>query len=773
MRFLLRRISPVLLLALGASLPVWAESLVVSDIEVEGLQRVSAGSVFGALPIEIGDRVDDQAVADTIRALYRTGLFTDVAVFRDDSVLVLRVEERPTIASIEVEGNRNIETEQLMEGMRQAGIREGQVFQRATLERLELEILRSYVAQGRYNAQVEAQVEELPRNRVSLKLDIDEGSVAAIQHINIIGNEKFDDSELISLMELRETSWWNSIRNRDKYARERLGGDLERLRSWYLDRGFIDFSVETTDVSIAPDKQLVFITLSLEEGPQYKVRDTELRGDLIVPEEELERLIILEEGEVFSRERMNLSSDLITRRLSREGYSFAKVNARPQTHDDNTATVVFEVIPGKRTYVRRIEFSGNTATHDEVLRQELRQMEGGIASNDLIEASRNRLERTGYFRTVEVDTRPVPGSDDLVDVTYQVEEQPTGSLSANLGFSQVSGLIFGANISERNFFGTGRRVSFGVNTSRSVKSADFSYTNPFYTVDGVSRTFSARARQTDFAEEEISSFVLDSVEGRMSFGYPINNTTRLNFGVGYSYSKVKPGNFPVLEIADFVEREGDSFDSYLLTASWVENTHNRGVLPTAGFRHSISTEVAIPASDLSYYKLSHSVDAYFPLTSNRHWVARLRTDLGFADGYGDTELMPFFEHFFAGGFGSVRGYEANSLGRRATQPPELSFRRDTPFGGNVLTEASAELIFPVPFAAGSRSMRTALFVEGGNVFDTRRGFDPALDEIRYSAGVSFQWITAIGPLGFSLAEPINAQEGDDTRRFQFSLGQQF
>ncbi|TVP54986.1 MAG: outer membrane protein assembly factor BamA [Halomonadaceae bacterium] len=773
MRFLFRRLCPALLLALCVSLPTWATDLVVSDIEVEGLQRVSAGSVFGALPIEIGDRVDNQAISDAIRALFRTGLFTDVSVARDNDVLVITVEERPSIASIEVEGNRNIETDQLMEGMRQAGIREGQVFQRATLERLELEILRSYVAQGRYNARVEAEVEELPRNRVALQLNINEGDVAAIQHINIIGNEVYSDAELISLMELRETSWWNSVRNRDKYARERLGGDLERLRSWYLDRGFIDFSVESTDVSIAPDKKEVFITLGLAEGPQYRVRDTELRGDLIVPEEELERLIILSEGDVFSRERMNLTSDLITRRLSREGYSFARVNAIPQTHDDNTATVVFEVIPGKRTYVRKINFVGNTATHDEVLRQEMRQMESGIASNDLIEASRTRLERTGYFRTVEVDTVPVPGSDDRVDVTYRVEEQPTGSLSANVGFSQVSGLIFGANISERNFFGTGRRASFGVNTSRAVKSANISYTNPFYTVDGVSRSFSLRARQTDFAEEDIASFVLDSFDGRMSFGYPINNTTRLNFGVGYSFSKVKPGDFPVLEIRDFIEREGDSFDSYLLTASWVQNTLNRGVLPTAGYRHSISGELAVPGSDLTYYKVNHRTDMYFPLTNNRLWVARLRTDVGFGDGYGETDLMPFFEHFFAGGFGSVRGYDANSLGRRATQPQERQFRRDTPFGGNVLTEASAELIFPVPFAPGSRSMRTSFFIDGGNVFDTRRGFDPSLDEIRYSAGISFQWITAIGPLGFSLAEPLNDQDGDDSRRFQFSLGQEF
>jgi len=760
---------------LAVCLPVtaWANSFVVSDIEIEGLQRVSAGSVFGALPVEIGDEVDDLAISETIRALYRTGLFTDVRVARDGDVLIISLQERPSVSSIEIEGNRNIESDQLREGMRQAGIREGQVFQRATMERLELEILRSYVAQGRYNARVNAEIEELPRNRVSIKLNINEGDVASIQHINIIGNETFDDDQLISLMELRETNWWNSVRNRDQYARERLGGDLERLRSWYLDRGFVDFSVESTDVSIAPDKQQVFITIGIEEGPQYTVRDTELRGNLIVPEEELERLIIVYEGDVLSRERMNLTTDLIARRLSREGYSFANVTAVPETHDDQTVTVIFNVEPGKRTYVRRINFEGNTATHDEVLRQELRQMESAIASNDLIEASKNRLERTGFFGIVNADTVPVPGTDDQVDVNYSVEEQPTGSLSANLGFSQVSGLIFGANVSERNFFGTGRRASLGVNSSRSVKSANFSYTNPFYTVDGVSRSFSLRARQTDFEEEDITSFVLDNFDGRVSFGYPINNNTRLNFGVGYSYSRIKAGNFPAREISEFIDRNGNSFNAYLGTASWVQNTLNRGVLPTAGYRHSISGEIAAPGSDLTYYKVNHRTNMYFPFTSNRRWVGRIRTDIGFGDGYGDTDEMPFYEHFFAGGFGSVRGYDANSLGNRATQPPERSFRRDTPFGGNLLTEATAELIFPVPFAADSRSMRTSLFVDAGNVFDTRRDFDPALNEIRTSVGVSFQWITAIGPLGFSLAEPLNEKEGDDTRRFQFSLGQEF
>ncbi len=756
-------------------LPVmaWADQFIVNDIEVEGLQRVSAGTVFGSLPIDVGDQVDNASIAGAIRTLFQSGLFTDVSMFRDGDTLIVTVEERPSINEITIDGNRNIETEQLREGMRQAGVQEGQVFQRATVERLELEILRSYVAQGRYNADVDAQVEELPRNRVNIHLEIDEGDVAAIQHINIIGNQIFDDDELISLMRLRQTSWWNSVRNRDQYARELLSGDLETLRSYYLDKGFVDFSVESTNVSIAPDKQQVFIVLAIEEGPQYLIRDTELRGDLIVPEEELERLIIMEPDEVFSQERMTLSSDLIQRRLSREGYSFANVQAVPETHDDGTVTVVFRVEPGMRTYVRRIDFRGNTATHDEVLRQEMRQMEGAVASNDRIQASRSRLERTGFFSTVNVNTTPVPGVDDQVDVTYEVEEQPTGSLSANVGFSQVSGLIFGANVSERNFFGTGRRVSFGVNSSRSVQSANFSYTNPFYTVDGVSRGFSLQARQTDFAEEEISSFVLDTFTGRINFGYPISPNTRLNFGPGYSHNRIKPGTFPALEITSFIEREGNNLNAILGQGSIVRNTHNRGMLPTAGSRHSLSLEVAVPGSDLTYYRTRHQTDSYYPLDNNHRWVARLRTEVGFGDGYGDTDTMPFYEHFFAGGFGSVRGYEANSLGRRETQPESQTFRRDRPFGGNLLTEASAQLIVPTPFAPDSRSMRTALFVDGGNVFDTRRDFDPAFNEIRYAAGVSFQWITAIGPLGFSLAEPLNDKSGDNTRRFQFSLGQEF
>lgn len=772
MKGLLRKLLPALILAL-ASVAAPAESFRVSDIQVEGLQRVSAGNVFSALPVEVGDSMDDVSASEAIRNLFQTGLFADVSLAREDDVLIVSVEERPSIARIDIEGNENIESEQLKQGMRQAGVEEGQIFQRATLERLELEILRSYVAQGRYNADVDAEVEELPRNRVAINFNINEGDVAAIQHINIIGNEKFSDAELISRMELRETGWWNSITSADKYAREKLSGDLESIRSHYLNNGYVEFSVESTNISLGQDKKQVFVTLAVDEGEQFKVREVELDGNLIVDEEELRKLVMLEEDELFSQERMTMTENLITRRLGREGYSFANVEATPRTHDDGTVTVEVDVEPGNRTYVRRVRFKGNTATHDEVLRQEMTQMEAGVASSSRIEESRNELERTGFFGRVTADTSPSPGTDDKVDVTYTVEEQPTGSLSANIGFSQTSGLIFGANVSEKNFLGSGRRASVGLNKSDSVTSANISYTNPFYTVDGVSRGFSLQARETDYEEEEVSSFVLDTINARMTFGYPISQYTRLNFGPGYEYNRIEPGEFPAREVEQFIQEEDNSQSAFLLSGSIVRNTHNRGRMPTAGSRNSLEVETAVPGSDQTYYKLTQKTDAYFPLTNNQRWVARLRTKFGYGDSFGNTEALPFYENYYAGGYHSVRGYEANSLGNRATPNEDDPFNDDRPFGGNVLAEASAQMIFPTPFAADSRSMRTALFVDGGNVFDTTRNFDPQVDEIRYAAGVTFEWITAIGPLGFSLAEPLNDRSEDDTRRFQFSLGQQF
>ncbi|MCH8496959.1 MAG: outer membrane protein assembly factor BamA [Marinobacter sp.] len=759
-------------MVLACAVPAHADQFVISDIEVEGLQRVSAGTVFSAFPIDIGESVDELVLAEAIRSLFRTGLFTDISASRDDGVLVLTVQERPAITSIDIEGNRAIETDMLRDALRSAGLQEGQVFRRATLERLELEILRSYVAQGRYNAQVTATAEELPRNRVAIKLDINEGSVAAIHHINIVGNEAFRDEELVSLFELRTAGWWASLTNKDKYSRERLTGDLEKLRSFYLDRGYIDFTVESSQVSISPDKRQVFISIAINEGPQYTISGVKLRGDLVVEEEELRRLLLMKEGDVFSRQRLTATSELISQRLGREGYTFANVSGIPETADDNTAEVTFYIEPGRRAYVRRINFEGNVSTRDEVLRQEMTQMEGAVASTDLIEHSKTRLDRLGFFRSVDVDTSPVPGSSDLVDVTYIVEEQPTGSLSASIGYSQVSGMILGANVAENNFFGSGKRASFGVNYSQSVRSANLSYLNPYYTVDGVSRGFSVFARETDFEQQDISSFLLDEYGGRITFGYPTDAITRISFGVGYTNSKIKDGVFTPKDISEFIDEEGNQFDNFFLTASWRRSTLNRGILPTRGYSHSISGDIAVPGSDLTYYKLNYRANYYYPFNSAHTWVFRARGEVGYGDGYDGRDVMPFYEHFYSGGYGSVRGYRANSLGPRA-RPADNDFSRPRPFGGNLLTESSLELIVPTPFGGDTRTMRTTLFVDAGQVFDLDRGFDPDIDEVRLSAGISFQWITAIGPLAFSLANPLNNKPGDDVQRFQFSLGQSF
>ena len=754
--------------------PAFADTFTISDIEVEGLQRVSAGTVFGSFPINIGEQIDGAELAEAIKSLFRTGLFTDIQASRDSGALILTVRERPSISAIKIDGNKNIETGILTNALSGAGLEEGQVFRRATLERLELEILRSYIGQGRYNARVKATASPLPSNRVDISLDINEGSVAAIHHINLVGNQEYNDDELKGLLELQSTGWWNAITNSDKYARERLSGDLETLRSFYLDRGFLDFSVESSQVSISPDKQKVFIVIALNEGRQYTLSDIRLRGNLIVPEQELRELIPIKVGDVFSRAQMTAVSENLSFRLGREGYAFADVNAVPETSEDGTAAVTFFVEPGKRAYVRRVNFSGNVSTRDDVLRQEMTQMEGGIASTDRIEYSKVQLERLGFFKGVNVETVPVPGTDDLVDVNYSVEEQPTGSLSASVGFSQDSGVILGASVSENNFFGTGKRVSFGVNFSDSVKSANVSYLDPYYTVDGVSRGFSVFARETNFEEEDISSYLLDEYGARVTFGYPVDGTTRLNFGAGYTLSKVKKGTFSAQEVSDFVDEEGDAFNNFFLFGSWRKSTLNRGILPSDGYSHSLSLDVAVPGSDLTFYKVGHKTDVYLPLTDSRNWILRTRTEIGYGDGYGDRTVMPFYEHYYSGGFGSVRGFRANSLGPQETRRVTSTDRSELdPFGGNLLTEAGVELILPTPFAGDTRSMRTSIFLDGGQVFDTDRDFSPTLGEIRFSAGIGFQWITAVGPLAFSLAKPLNDKPGDDTQVFQFSLGQTF
>ncbi|KZX78967.1 outer membrane protein assembly factor BamA [Oleiphilus sp. HI0009] len=760
-------------LAIGMVLAfsVNAKSFQVEDIQVEGLQRVSAGTVFSSFPIAVGEEVDTMKLSEASRSLFQTGLFTDIKLLVDDRDLIVSLVERPSIAKIEIEGNKDIAAEDLLEGLKQAGMSEGQVFKRVTLERLELEILRSYVTQGRYSASVDAEVEVLEQNRVNININIEEGEVSSILHINIVGNDAFSDESLIDLMELKTPTFWSFVTSDDKYSREKLSGDIERIRSYYLDSGYIKFTIDSTQVSISQDSKDVFITINVTEGPLFTVRDFQLKGELILEKEELEKLVLVKEGDTFSRQKLTLSADNISRALGGEGYTYASVNPIPEPHDDNSASIVFYVDPGKRNYVRRINFRGNTTTKDEVLRQEMVQIEGASASTDLIEASKTKLSRLGYFANVTVDTPAVPGVNDQIDVNYSVEEQSSGNLSASLGFSQGSGITLGLSVSENNFFGTGKRVSFGVNTSESVKSANFSYLNPYYTVDGVSRGFSIFARETDFDESNRSDYVLDSTGASVTFGYPIDPVSRLSFGVGYNHTSLSVGDLPALEIDRFIQKYGDSFNNYELDGGWSRSTLNRGMFPTAGWRQGLSASITVPGSDLSFYKVRYNSNFYVPLSSQHDFVFRMRNELAYGGAYGDTDQMPFYEHYYAGGINSVRGYENNSLGPKTTE--QFQFATADPFGGDLLVENSFELIFPLPFIKDQSSMRMAYFVDTGNVFDTARGYDFAFEEIRWSTGLALQWNTFIGPLGFSFGKAMNATPEDEKQFFQFSLGQPF
>ena len=781
-RLLLTAVLTVLMIA-----EVHAESFTISDIRVNGLQRVSAGSVFGALPLNVGEQADDRRLVESTRALFKTGFFQDIQLGREGNVLVITVVERPSVASIEIEGNKAISTEDLMKGLKQSGLAEGEIFQRATLEGVRNELQRQYVAQGRYSATVDTEVVPQPRNRVGLKVNINEGTVAAIQHINVVGNTKFADDDLIDLFELKTTNWLSFFKNDDKYAREKLSGDLERLRSYYLDRGYINMDIASTQVSITPDKKHVYITVNINEGEKYTVRDVKLSGDLKVPEDQVKSLLLVQPGQVFSRKVMTTTSELITRRLGNEGYTFANVNGVPQPNDqDHTVDIMFVVDPGKRAYVNRINFRGNTKSEDEVLRREMRQMENGWASTYLIDQSKTRLERLGYFKEVNVETPQVPGTDDQVDVNYSVEEQASGSITASVGFAQNAGLILGGSITQNNFLGTGNKVSVGLTRSEYQSNYNFGFVDPYWTPDGVSLGYNAFFRETDYDElnTDVSSYSVDSYGVGASIGYPISDTSRLTYGLTVQNDSIGTGVYTVDEIFNFIEQEGDSYLNLKASVGWSESTLNRGVLANRGHSQSLVFETTVPGSDLSFFKVDYRGQVFKPLTDT--YTLRLHSQLGYGESYGSTSDLPFYEHYYAGGFNSVRGFKDSSLGPRSTPSrginPGTAFDPDQdplPFGGNVLIQGGAELLFPMPFVKDQRSLRTALFWDVGNVFDTNCGksqeecgsIDPG--NLASSVGVGLTWITALGPLSFSLAMPIIKPDDADTQIFQFSLGQTF
>ena len=768
-----------------------AQVFKIADIRINGLQRVSAGSVFGALPLNVGEQADDQRLVESTRALFKTGFFQDIQLGRDGDVLVITVVERPSVASIDIEGNKAISTEDLMKGLKQSGLAEGEVFQQATLEGVRNELLRQYVAQGRYSASVDTEVVAQPRNRVGLKIKIDEGEVAAIKHINVVGNTVFDQSELDSQFTLKTTNWLSFFKNDDKYAREKLSGDLERLRSYYLDRGYINMEIVSTQVSITPDKKQVYITVNINEGAKYKVRNVSLRGDLKVPEEQINALLLVQKDQVFSRRLMTTTSELITRRLGNEGYTFANVNAVPTPNDeDHTVDMVFVVDPAKRAYANRINFRGNTKTEDQVLRREMRQMEGGWASTYLIDQSKTRLERLGYFKEVNVETPAVAGVDDQVDVNYSVEEQSSGSITASVGFAQSAGLILGGAITQNNFLGTGDTASLGLTRSEYQSKYNIGFTDPYFTKDGVSLGYNAFYNKTDYNDyydDGVSYYSINSYGAGATIGYPINETSRLSFGLTVQHDTIEPGTYSADEIYDFIERQGEQFTNFKANLGWSESTLNKGILATRGYSQNLNLMVTLPGSDLSFYKIDYSGQTFLPVSASTS--LRLHTKLGYGNSYGSTDGLPFYENYTAGGEGSVRGFESGTLGPRNTPATgtyssagqEYYSDRDTEaLGGNIMITGGVEYLFPMPFIKDNKSLRTSLFWDVGSVYSskcylsTTTGCDGIdLSQMASSVGVGVTWYSPMGPLSVNLALPVRKPDDAETQVFQFSLGQTF
>ena len=752
---------------------------VISDIRVEGLQRVSAGTVFGAVPYSVGDNVGAEEIRTIARSLFQTETFDDVQIGRDGNVLVIVVKERPTIDSIEFEGNKAIKTEALIEGLQGSGLSEGQIFKKVTLDQIASDLERQYVSQGRYDANIETTIEDLPRNRVAIKVDAYEGNVSGIRHINIVGNTVFDDESLIDLLELKLPGWLSFYTKDDQYSREKLQSDIEVLESYYLDRGYLTFRVDSTQVSIAPNMEDVYITINVIEGDQFKISAVEVAGELRdIPEENIRAMLLTREGQIFSRQYMTFSEERIESALGNAGYTFASATGEPVANDDGeTVTVKYFIDAGKRAYVRRLSFQGNTVTQDHVLRREMRQMEGGWASTAMIEGSKIRLQRLGFFKDVSVETPAVPGTDDQIDVNYTVEEQPSGSISATLGYAQRMGLILGLGYQESNVFGTGNSINIGINRSDYQQSLNVSFFDPYYTVDGVSRGYAAFFRKSDYEERNIASFSTDSYGINVSFGYPISEISRIGLTVGIERTEIKEGVIPAQEISEFLDEEGNEFDLVSLTASYSMSALNRGLLPSGGRSQSLSFEMTVPGSELEYYRLNYTGQVFYPLFNP--FVLRLRANLGYGEAYGGTENFPFYKHFFGGGMGSVRGYESNSLGPRSTPSPQDQYNDPDPIGGNVLVELSAEVLFPLPFIEDQSQLKSVLFFDAGNVFNTNCPdvsvycLDLDNGELRYSAGIAVTWITGFAPISFALAFPLNDKQGDESESFQFELGKTF
>jgi outer membrane protein insertion porin family len=807
-------IGGILLACATVALAQGAEDFVVGDIRVEGLQRISEGTVYNYLPVNIGDRLDPRRVQEAVRALFATGFFNDIEMRRDGATLVIAVLERPSIESFEITGNKDIKTEDLQQSLRSVGLATGKTFDRSVLDEVQGYMTDQYFSRGKYGVRIDAKVEEVPGNKVRIKIEVDEGKRARIRQINLVGNAAFDDEELLEAFELRTPNWLSWYRQDDRYSRESLQGDIETLQSYYQDRGYANFDVESTQVAIAPEKDDIFITMNLREGDVYKVGEVKLAGTLKVPESELNRMLLVKPDQVYSRKLITQTQELLALRLGVEGYAFAKIDPVPTADEaDKTVDLTFFIDPGNRAYVRRINFINTTAIDDEVLRREMRQLEGSYLSNSLLERSKERLQRLPYIEKVEFETTPVPGTPDLVDVDFDIKEGLPGQFSGGVGYSESQSFILNGSFVHSNFMGSGERLAVELLSGRFSQSYSISHTDPYTTADGLSRTLGLQFRDITQFVSAASDFSTQTMSSTLEFGYPITEFQGLRFGVVAQVSDliVNP-QASAPEAVEWVrnngnpytrtiEREipdgsdpdtepdilttilfGTKFNSYELVGGWYYDSRNRAIFANRGKRHSLNLAVTAPGSEVEYYVLNYDYLQLFPIW--RQWTAALSAEIAFGDALGDeTSALPPYRQFFAGGPDSVRGYSESRLG------PKDGF--GNPYGGNLKVIGRAELLFPVP-EKWRASTRISAFFDMGNVFSQGAGirfvgidgvtpvdYEFDYNELKQSAGIAVQWLAPLGVFRFSYAVPLNDFAGDgvryrdETEGFQFTIGSAF
>ncbi|MBK0053667.1 outer membrane protein assembly factor BamA [Stenotrophomonas sp. S39] len=779
-----------------------AEPFTVSDIRVDGLQRISSGTVFTYLPVERGETVTDSKVGETIRALYKTGFFEDVQLDRQGNILVVTVKERPAINKLTVTGNKDIKSDQLLKGLSDIGLTEGGTFDRLSLDRVTQELRRQYNDRGKYNVEITPTVSPLDRNRVDIAIAIKEGKAAKIQHVNLVGTEKYDSRDILEIWESKEHNWASWYRRDDQYSKEKLSGDLEKLNSWYLDRGYVDFSIDSTQVSISPDKRDMFVTAGVTEGNQYKISDIKVSGDTILPQEDVERMVVQRAGDTFSRALLEFSSDAITNSLSNIGYAFAKVNPIPTTNRaEQTVAVNMQVVPGPRVSVRRIIFKGNTRTSDEVLRREMRQFENTWYSQAAIDRSKIRLQRLGYFESVDVETPPVSGSNDQVDVVYNVKETTSGSFVFGLGYSQSYGMTTSVQLSQNNFLGGGNRVSVEASRSSYLQRYGFSYTNPYFTDDGVSLGYNLSWRELDYSDFNTAQYNSTNGSAQVVFGVPLTETDSVSLMFGIDSNQISTYSSTPQSIVDYINALGTrTFHAWRTELGWARDSRNDYFMPTRGTYQRIGLETTLPGSTVEYFKLNYQISKYWPIMPSL--VINTRAEIGYGDSYGKDYIrdlcytapseanpnptqtvdcnpnssdyqktvkasgLPFYENFYAGGTNSVRGFEDNTLGPREVTP---GYPNGQPLGGSVKTVGSVEAYFPRLF--DSPSARVSAFVDFGNVYNGVDNFKA--NELRVSTGVALLWRAPVGPISISYAFPLKKKDGDEIERLQFTFGGQF